>query len=291
MVFRNGENALQVLPPLADYMSEAKLNLVVFYLKNDEVKEAFEIIKDMEPSVPQEYILKGVVNAMLGQKTGSREHLKMAQQFFQLVGASASECDTIPGRQCMASCFFLLKQFEDVNIYLSSVKAYMYNDDDFNWNHGLSLASLGNYKESEETLLLVLNEKYHSDYIYLSWLVRDYIMNKKPRQAWEQYLKMETSNESFNLLQLIANDCYKMGHFFFAAKAFDVLERLDPDPEYWEGKRGACVGVLQQVIAGKESQESLPEVLAMLRNTSNPQVEYIVRTIQKWCHQNGVTTS
>lgn len=62
----------------------------------------------------------------MGQATGSREHLKRAQQFFQLVGASASECDTIPGRQCMASCFFLLKQFDDVNIYLSSVKAYMY---------------------------------------------------------------------------------------------------------------------------------------------------------------------
>lgn len=82
----------------------------------------------------------------VGQATGSREHLKRAQQFFQLVGpsrtclvlcklaphadttvcmqvgASASECDTIPGRQCMASCFFLLKQFDDVNIYLSSVK-------------------------------------------------------------------------------------------------------------------------------------------------------------------------
>jgi len=55
------------------------------------------------------------------------------------VGASASECDTIPGRQCMASCFFLLKQFDDVNIYLSSVKAYMYNDDSFNWNHGTFL--------------------------------------------------------------------------------------------------------------------------------------------------------
>ena len=40
----------------------------------------------------------------------------------QLVGASASECDTIPGRQCMASCFFLLKQFDDVNIYLNSIK-------------------------------------------------------------------------------------------------------------------------------------------------------------------------
>jgi len=41
----------------------------------------------------------------------------------------------------------------------------------------------------------------------------------------------------------------QMGAFFYAAKAFDVLERLDPDPEYWEGKRGACVGVLQQVRA------------------------------------------
>ena len=30
------------------------------------------------------------------------------------------------GRQCMASCYFLMKQFEDVNIYLNSVKAYMY---------------------------------------------------------------------------------------------------------------------------------------------------------------------
>jgi len=65
-------------------------------------------------------------------------------------------------------------------------------------------------------------------------------MNSNPRNAWELYLKMDTSNESFNLLQLIANDCYRMGQFLYAAKAFDVLERLDPDPEYWEGKRGAC---------------------------------------------------
>ena len=42
-----------------------------------------------------------------------------------------------------------------------------------------------------------------------------------------------------------------MGQFLFAAKAFDVLERLDPDPEYWEGKRGACIGVFQQIIASQ----------------------------------------
>lgn len=36
-------------------------------------------------------------------------------------------------------------------------------------------------------------------------------MNGKSRLAWELYLKMETSQESFSLLQLIANDCYKVG--------------------------------------------------------------------------------
>lgn len=40
------------------------------------------------------------------------------------------------------------------------------------------------------------------------------IMNHKPRLAWELYLKMETSGESFSLLQLIANDCYKVGRLF-----------------------------------------------------------------------------
>jgi hypothetical protein len=29
----------------------------------------------------------------------------------------------------------------------------------------------------------------------------------------------------------------KVGAFFYAVKAFDVLERLDPNPEFWEGKR------------------------------------------------------
>lgn len=35
-------------------------------------------------------------------------------------------------------------------------------------------------------------------------------MNKKPKLAWELYLKKENSPKSLSLLQLIANDCYKV---------------------------------------------------------------------------------
>ena len=33
VVFRGGEGALQVLPPLIDVISEARLNLVIYYLR------------------------------------------------------------------------------------------------------------------------------------------------------------------------------------------------------------------------------------------------------------------
>jgi len=49
-----------------------------------------------------------------GLDGNSKEHLKNASQLFKMVGSSVSEKDTIPGRQCMASCFFLSKIFEDV---------------------------------------------------------------------------------------------------------------------------------------------------------------------------------
>uniref|UniRef100_A0A2K6GBN2 Intraflagellar transport protein 56 n=1 Tax=Propithecus coquereli TaxID=379532 RepID=A0A2K6GBN2_PROCO len=253
-------------------------------VNNDDVQEAYNLIKDLEPTTPQEYILKGVVNAALGQEMGSRTF-----SFMNICGFfSHSISDTIPGRQCMASCFFLLKQFDDVLIYLNSFKSYFYNDDIFNFNYAQAKAATGNTREGEEVFLLIQSEKIKNDYIYLSWLARCYIMNKKPRLAWELYLKMETSGESFSLLQLIANDCYKMGQFYYSAKAFDVLERLDPNPEYWEGKRGACVGIFQMILAGREPKDTLREVLHLLRSTGNTQVEYIIRIMKKWAKENRV---
>lgn len=79
-----------------------------------------------------------------------------------------------------------------------------------------------------------------------------------------------------------------MGHFLYSAKAFDVLERLENEPEYFDGKIGACVGVFQSLIAGKASREDLQDVLSMIKNAGNPRVEYIVRIIKKWCKDNNV---
>ena len=77
-----------------------------------------------------------------------------------MVGASPSECDTIPGRQCMASCFFILKQFDDVLVYLKSIRPYYINDENFNWNFAIASAAAGDFKEAEEAFLQITNEKF-----------------------------------------------------------------------------------------------------------------------------------
>ena len=79
----------------------------------------------------------------------------------------------------------------------------------------------------------------------------------KPSAAWELYLQQETTQQSLELLHLIANECYQAGFFFPAARAFGVLEQLHPAALYWQAKQGACVGTLQMVIAGKETPDSL----------------------------------
>ena len=206
--------------------------MVIYNLKNQNTEEAFNLVKDLQPTNPREYIIKAVSYLMYGHKTNSKEHLKTAQQLFQLVGASATECDTIPGRQCMASCFFLLKQFDDVLVYLNSIKDYFQTDDDFHWNYALTNASTGDYKTAQASFLAIRNQKYKSDETYIKWLIRTYIMNGKPKNAWDVYMSTETSTDSYAILLLIANDNYKMGHFYYAVKGFEALEKIDTENEY-----------------------------------------------------------
>ena len=39
VVFRNGSQALKILLPLSDYLNEAKLNLIIYYIKENELFE------------------------------------------------------------------------------------------------------------------------------------------------------------------------------------------------------------------------------------------------------------
>nr|CAG4634733.1 EOG090X04LA [Alona affinis] len=252
VIFRNGEGAMQVLPPLIDVIPEAKLNLIIYYLRQDEIKEAYQMIQEVEPTLPAEYILKGIVFALMGQETNNKEYLDTAVQYLHLVGGSSSECDTIPGRQCVASAFFLQNQYEDALLYLTSIRSYLSSDDTFKFNLAQVQTVLGHYKEAEEELLTIQNSKYRTDYTYLECLTRCMVMNRKANQAWEMYSRMETSAESLGILHLLANDCYRTGQFFVAAKAFDVLDKYDPSPEHAAAKRGACVGLFQMILAGRE---------------------------------------
>ena len=128
-------------------------------------------------------------------------------------------------------------------------------------------------------------------------------MNKHAKKAWELYLKMDTTGESFTILQVIANSCYKIGSFYYAAKAFDVLVRLDGATEYWEGKKGACVGVFQQVIAQKEPTDSLWDIVKMLESsaqlgdkdkdkaaqaTQAAQADSILKVIKNWAKDSNL---
>lgn len=108
-------------------------------------------------------------------------------------------------------------------------------------------AATGAYSEAEDLFLLIQSEKVKQDYVYQSWLVRCFIMNRKPQRAWDLYERLQDSAESFSLLQLIANDCYRMGQFMTSLRAFEQLDTIDPNPEYWEGKQGAALGTLQKV--------------------------------------------
>jgi len=240
----------------------------------------------------------GIVFAIKGQKNHDPEMTNQAQALFQMIGTSATECDTIPGRQCAASYLFLKQQFDSVAIYLKTIKDYLGKDDDFNWNYGIASAAIKNWSEAQEALSSIENEKYKNDFIYICWMARAYVMNGEPNSAWQLYLDMDTSNDSLILMNQIANDCYRKGFFTISLKAFDMLCRLDAENEtmHHQGKLGAAVGVFQQVITRKATPEQFEDMINIMKNTNNnldkdPAVEQILMTIRSWCIENNYNSS
>ena len=288
-------NKLKTFSNLLDIIPEARQNLIIYYLRNDQITQAYNLIKDMQPITTKDYILKAIVHCVMGYQQQSEnpielnDNLRKAQTFFQSIGASTSECDTIEGRQCMASCFRLGGMFNDELIYLDSIEQYMKDDDDFNYNYGVALAMCQNYKQAEEVLSRVKREKYRNDQNYLSWICRCFIANDKPEYAWNLYISIDNHLVAIYLLNFIANEFYRMGAYYFSFKAFLFLEKFSPSNENSKGKISSAIGVFYQMLNGKSDSDKLQEIIHYLCDGQQTlEVNKCIKVFKDWGNANGV---
>ena len=111
------------------------------------------------------------------------------------------------------------------------------------------------------------------------------INTQKADQSWEMYVLMETTNLSFNLLNLIANASYKTGQYYYAFKAFDILYNVDPHPDNWYGKRGAICGLLKQHVEDvndKVRKTQLDDAITMMQQHTGEDAAEIMALVKKF---------
>lgn len=292
VAFKGGEKALRVLPGLVDKIPEAKLNLAIYYLRHGELDASAELIGDMEADSPQSHIVLGILNTELAQVKGDPAAQAKAKHHFQRVGKSSTECDTILGRQCMASYFYLMNQFDDTIYYLESIKPYLEDDGEFNWNYGISLAASGKYAEGLAFLLKVTDESHTRVLHYVLWLAKCHINTNHPEEAWECYLQTDDAHISYELLQLMGNECYRGGgeHFFYAARSFHELLKTDSYPDYLDGLMGAGVGYFRYFLVAKNNKggatrlQNMKEVIGILESSALPQGQKLAALMKPHAH-------
>jgi len=286
VVFKNGEGALQILPGLVGQIPEARTNLAVYYLKTGELDLAAELINEMDADSPHSHLVLGISHAELAKSKRDLTALTKAKENFRIVGQA--EENTLMGRQAMAQFYFMSRQFEDAIVYLESIEEYVEEEeeqDTYHINLGISLAATGKYEEGLSHLLSVSNNTYKSEPEYNLWLIKCYIMNNNADEAWECYLQTEDERISSEILQLIGNDCYKLGGdlFLFSARAFHELLKMDSYQDYTDGLLGSSVGVLKNnLISGETETDSLVEVVNMLEEQSQQKCHDVASSIQKY---------
>ena len=52
---------------------------------------------------------------------------------------------------------------------MTEPQSYFPNDDDFNWNYGIAKAATGKFREAEEALSSIQNEKYRCEKCCIVW--------------------------------------------------------------------------------------------------------------------------
>ncbi|GMT14436.1 hypothetical protein PFISCL1PPCAC_5733, partial [Pristionchus fissidentatus] len=288
VIFTGGTNALQVLPTLIDDVPEALLNLTIYHLNRDDYDAAFKLIDPYTPTTPYGFLLKAIVCLLIGQTKFNGKYMMEAREYFQQVGTDRNITNTLNGRLAMSAYFFLAGLWDDCIWYLLSVKDLFELDDRYNLNYGQALVMNERYADAINVLNLVNTLRTP---LYTQFLVKAYVMNGQAQHAWDVFMKVRNSNESAVLLKIIAEDSCKTRQFYSMVRAYDALEKIDPSPDHWIGKRAAVSGQFIQLVKGNSTGKEMSEVLQYLQNGNHSQIESITRTIASWCANNGVQLS
>lgn len=289
VVFSNGDKSLETLPDLLDIIPEASLNFATYHLIHSNFEEAYNLLKNLKPKYAHEYVVKSAVAASWGQLIGDDDILSEALAYFEFVGESPTEKDTIPGRQCMASLLILKRQYSDAIVYLRSIETYLANDDDFNWNYGMSLAAIEDYKAAEGVLLRIKNEYYRGNLNYNLWLGRCYIKNDKGPSAWQLFSNIEKSDR-ITFLKVVADESFQAGNYPIALKAFRTLQENNRDSKTGLGLKSSCIGIFYSALTAtsktkrlpSETQKDLIEALDILKKYDLDKSGSIVTTVKQW---------
>jgi intraflagellar transport protein 56 len=285
VVFHNGEDGFTELPKLVEALPEARFNLALLFLRDNNPTEAYRLLQKVQPMDTSENILKANVCLAFGQLTSETTILEEANAIFGEIGELEVVRDTVPGRQCLATTKFLTSDYDDVLKILHSIEKSAGDTDEFNYNKGMTLALLSRWAEAERYFLLVKNTHFTKEIFYASWLCRCYIKNRKPDHAWNLYLEATQTEDAKTLLQIIATDCYQGGAYYYAMRAYDVLAKYEGDPTLREGMIASAVGVFRGILSQKESRDLLPDVLAAL--ASEPEAAKTLKTIQDYIQTSG----
>jgi intraflagellar transport protein 56 len=285
VVFQNGGDGFTELPKLVGGLNEARFNLAVLYMRDNNPTEAYNLLQKFQPLDINESILKATVWLSYGLLTSDAGFLEEASQIFAEIGDLEVVKDTVPGRQCLATSKFILTEYEETLRVLQSIEQAAADSDEFNYNKAMALAALSRWAEAESCFLRVKNTKFTNERFYGSWLCRCYIKNHKAEKAWELYTEATQTEDAKQLLQVIAGDCYVAGSHYYAMKAYDILSKFEGDPTLREGMIASAVGVFRGILSRKEPADHLPDVLAAL--ASEPDAAQVLEKIQHYIETSG----
>jgi intraflagellar transport protein 56 len=255
------------------------------YLRDNNPAEANEILQDFQPIELNESILKASVLLALGQANSEVPQIEEANSIFtEIINLEGSK-DTVPGRECQASTKFIVGEYDEALKILQTIESFVDELDEYNYDKAMTLASLSQWQEAEKAFRMVRNPAYTKEIFYTQWLARCYIKNKKPEQAWNLYVDAASTEDSKALLRVIAADYYNTGIYFHAMKAYDVLAKFEPEPQYRDGLIAAAVGVFRGILTKKEDPDKLMDVMSVL--ASEPSAAAVLQRIQQYQLESG----